>query len=184
MRIIAGEHKKRKLFSPKIAALRPTSDRIRENIFNILIGYFENARVLDLFAGIGTLGLEALSRGAKEVTFVDDAIQSLQFLRKNSEFCRSQVKIIPAKVQITIPLLFRKKQHFDVIFSDPPYEEDLINQTLELLDDYPLLSSNGVIMVQHSKRETVKNEWKNFSIFDIRKYGDTLIAFLKGKINE
>lgn len=179
MRIIAGEHKKRKLYSPRIHSLRPTSDRFRENIFNILTGYFENANILDLFAGVGTLGLEALSRGAKEVTFVDDSLQALQYLRRNTDFCRNQVHIIPSKVETAIKTLYKKNRFFDVIFVDPPYDQGLINPTLEQLDEFPVMSPSCIIVVQHSKREEIRNAWQNFSIFDMRKYGDTFITFLR-----
>ncbi len=184
MRIVAGEHGGRSLFSPRTLRVRPTSDRVRENIFNILLTRapetLENTFVLDLFCGVGTLGLEAISRGSQEATFVDDSYQSLQYLRKNTEFCRSQVKIIPAKVDRALEALAKKNQQFDLIFLDPPYEHEHVVKTLQKLDTLSILRGKAMIVVQHSKREPVGDSWKSFSVCDARTYGDTAITFLRG----
>ncbi|MBI3018798.1 MAG: 16S rRNA (guanine(966)-N(2))-methyltransferase RsmD [Deltaproteobacteria bacterium] len=184
MSIVAGEHGGRTLLSPRTLRVRPTSDRVRENIFNILVTgapeTLDNTCVLDLFCGVGTLGLEAISRGAKEAAFVDDSYQSLQFLRKNTEFCRAQTKIIPAKVDRALEALAKKRQRFDLIFLDPPYEHEHVTKTLQKLDTLSLLNPNALIVVQHSKREIVGENWHHLSLWDVRPYGDTVITFLRG----
>ena len=184
MRIVAGEHGGRTLLSPRTLRVRPTSDRVRENIFNILVTgapeVLDNTSVLDLFCGVGTLGLEAISRGAKEATFVDDSYQSMQFLRKNTAFCQTQVKIIPARADRALEALAKKNQHFDLIFLDPPYEHEHVAKTLQKLDTLALLNPNAMIVAQHSKRELVGENWHKLSLWDVRPYGDTVITFLRG----
>ena len=184
MRIVAGEHGGRTLLSPRTLRVRPTSDRVRENIFNILVTgapeTLDSTSVLDLFCGVGTLGLEAISRGAKEATFVDDSYQSMQFLRKNTAFCQTQVKIIPARADRALEALAKKNQHFDLIFLDPPYEHDHVAKTLQKLDTLSLLNPNAMIVAQHSKREIVGENWHKLSLWDVRPYEDTVITFLRG----
>lgn len=178
MRIIAGEHGGRKLLSPRTLRVRPTSDRVKESIFNILGSKCIDTKVLDLYAGVGALGLEAISRGASEATFVDMSIQSVQYIKRNAEFCRDQVKILPTNTLTAINTLHKKNETFDLVFIDPPYEQNLINPTLQKLDECFILNSGFVIVVQHSKREEIKGEFKKFSVTDSRKYGDTLVSFL------
>ena len=184
MRIVAGEHGGRTLLSPRTLRVRPTSDRVRENIFNILVTQapetFAHTFFLDLFCGVGTLGLEAISRGAREATFVDDSYQSLQYLRKNTAFCQDQVKIIPAKVDRALNALSKKKQQFDLVFLDPPYEHEHVAATLQKCDTLSLLHPNAMIIAQHSKRELVGENWHGLSVWDVRPYGDTVITFLRG----
>ena len=181
MRIIAGDYKGRKLLAPRTLRIRPTSDRVRESLFNILGPRFEGAHVLDLYAGVGTLGLEALSRGAERATFVDVFHQALQYLRKNSEFCRDKVDIIPADVHKVCDALAKRGKNFDVVFIDPPYQQGLIDPLLKKLDQKSLFRSDFVGVVQHSIREKFEETWNHFCVADKRIYGETQITFLESK---
>lgn len=179
MRITGGEFCGRSLYTPRTLRARPASDRFRVNIFNILGNSCEGMSVLDLFAGIGTLGLEALSRGAETVTFVDCSHQSLTYLRKNSDFCKERVKIFPTDFRAALKALEAKKFKFDLIFVDPPYENDFITESLKLLEGSPLIKENTLIVVQRSRHENIPQDLKSLSVVDTRRYGDTVIDFLK-----
>lgn len=179
MRIIAGDFGGRKLLSPRTLRVRPSSDRFRESLFNILQGQLENKTFLDLFAGVGTVGLEALSRGALRCVFVDHSSQSLEFLKKNTAFCRDRVTILPVSVEAALRLLEKKGDCFDFIFLDPPFAQGWVQKTLEKLDSSSLVPSGGSIMVQHDKTEEVSDTWKRFKIADQRTYGQSLLTILR-----
>jgi len=182
MRIIAGEFRGRKLSCPKTLNIRPTSDRVRENLFNILSARCEGATFLDLFAGVGTVGLEAISRGAKRAMFVDESAQSLKYLKKNLELCKDRSQIIPANVLNALNVFQKQKMKFDIIFIDPPYDDDWSKRSLEKIDQLNLLEADALIIVQHSKREKIGNDWKRFSEMDQRRYGDTILTFLRSNV--
>jgi len=144
VRIIAGVNKGRNLISlgkgDPSAHLRPTSDRVRESIFNLITGgrfgnKLENCDILDLFAGTGALGLEALSRGAKSVIFVDNGQLAIQLLRKNISICNveSKTKVIKSDATKRLPIL--SKNNFDTVFIDPPYGKGLGQRALKILQD-------------------------------------------------
>lgn len=179
MRITGGEFCGRSLHAPRTLRARPASDRFRVNIFNILGNNCEGMSVLDLFAGIGTLGLETLSRGAETVTFVDYSHQSLTYLRKNSDFCQERIKIFPTDFRAALKALKAKKLVFDLIFVDPPYQNDFIAESLKLLDGSPLIKEDTTIVVQRSRHENIPADLKTLSVVDSRRYGDTAIDFLK-----
>ena len=181
MRIISGEFRGRKLLSPRTLRIRPTSDRVRESLFNILGEKCIDAKVLDLFAGVGTVGIEALSRGAASVTFVDQHLQSVEYIRKNIEFFREKADIIPTDTKRAIHILNKKEKKFDLIFLDPPYELGWIGKTLKDLDAYQLMKDNGMLIIQRSRRESIHISFQHFSLQDERTYGDTVITFMRGK---
>lgn len=181
MRITGGEFCGRSLYAPRTLRVRPASDRFRVNIFNILGNSCEGMTVLDLFAGVGTLGLEALSRGAESVTFVDHFHQSLTFLKKNANFCKERIKIFPTDFRAALKALSGKKFAFDLIFIDPPYEHDFVAASLRLLDNSLLLKESGMIIVQHSRHELIPDDLKQLSVVDTRKYGDTVISFCRAR---
>ena len=180
MRIIAGEFRGRTISCPRTLAIRPTSDRVRESLFNILGEVCSGSQVLDLYAGVGTVGLEAVSRGAEHVTFVDYAHQSIRYLRKNLDCCRERTDVVPADVGVALKALSKKGLRYDIVFLDPPYERGMVQTTLDALNALPLAEQNTLIIAQHSRREAVKNGWQKFGIADTRSYGDTVITFLRG----
>lgn len=179
MRIIGGQAKGRRIFAPK-SRIRPTSDMIKEALFNILPS-MEGKTFLDLFAGTGNIGLEAMSRGAVKVVFVEVNRFSIQTIKKNLSVCGfdNKYEIISASVDESVKLLNKKKEQFDVIFADPPYEKGFIKKTLHLLGGVSLVSEDGVVIMQHSFREELKWDSDKFFLLDQKSYSETTISFLK-----
>ncbi len=177
MRIVAGEFKGFPLFSCKSAKVRPTADASKEKIFSI-IGSCQNKRVLDLFAGFGGLGLEAISRGAALVQFVDASRASLAIVRKN--IAKLQVEKVCHISQKKADAFLRKcTQQFELIFLDPPYNFGLVNQSLKLLGTRRIVAPKGVIVVEHSPDEKIESE--DFAVFKSKKNGRTCLSFLENK---
>ena len=187
MRIIGGTAKGRRLASFRGMYIRPTSDRVREAIFNILQrskdAGFPFKKVLDLFAGTGAVGIEALSRGAETVTFVDNDPTAVKIIRKNLETCgfSGMTSIINMDVQPSLTLLDKKGERFDLIFIDPPYHASLTGTALNCIEEKGLLNKAGIVVVESSKRMIWDGELKDMELFDRRKYGDTVVSFYKNK---
>lgn len=180
MRVISGLAKGLQLKAPNTHKVRPAADKVKGAIFNIL-GDISGARVLDLFAGSGSVGIEALSRGAQHCTFVEADKKTATFIENNLRHCKLEKKstILVQKVNKAISWLEKKKQIFDLIFVDPPYDKNLVRPTLELLADSSLLTPHTLLVIEHSPREQ-PNEVM-LEITDRRKYGQTLISFMKAK---
>jgi len=176
MRIIGGEFRGRRLNSPKTDHIRPTTDRMRETIFNILDNRYDvlsGARVLDAFAGTGALGLEALSRGAGHVTFVDKDRRSLDLLSQNIKLLNIQEK---THIQRRDILKTHHTDPFDLIFLDPPYNHKLLLPALDFLHSKTLLSDKSLIVIELSAAESL--DVPDFIDFlDDRIYGDSRIIF-------
>lgn len=179
MRIIGGQAKGRRIFVPK-SHIRPTSDMIKEALFNILPP-MEGKTFLDLFAGTGSIGLEAMSRGAVKAVFVEVNRSLFGTIKKNLSVCgfNNKYEIISASVRDGIKLLNKKREKFDVIFADPPYERGFIKETLYLLGGGSLISEDGIIVMQHSCKEELDWDTDEFVLTDQKIYGDTTISFLK-----
>jgi 16S rRNA (guanine(966)-N(2))-methyltransferase RsmD len=191
MRIIAGKAKGRTLVAPRARILRPTSDRVRESLFNILA--VEGKSFLDLFAGAGGVGIEALSRGAARVVFVESNRVCAEALRQNLGRCGfrnmplecaedgvcQDVDVVECSVDRAMRLLSHRGERFDVIFADPPYDRDLVDLTLRTLRTIPLLQEGGIAVIQHSTREEVPAQREGYRVADRRQYGETTLSFLK-----
>lgn len=179
MRVIAGTAKGRRLTAPKGPGTRPALAQVKEAVFNIL-GPIDGQTVLDLYAGSGAIGIEALSRGAARTTFVEYAAPALTALRKNLEACgfMEQAEVVSSQVERSLKYLARKQQRFDLIFVDPPYDCGFVTPTLEAVEK--VLADAGTAIVEHSPREAVE-ETAGLAITDQRKYGQTYITFLKLK---
>ncbi|MDD4357242.1 MAG: 16S rRNA (guanine(966)-N(2))-methyltransferase RsmD [Smithellaceae bacterium] len=179
MRISGGEVKGRTLKFPSRSTQRPTTDFLRETLFNVL-GSLADQVFLDLYAGSGSVGLEAASRKAKKVVFVEKNRELIGTIRENVSWCgyADRCLIIHADIQTALRDLYRKKSGFDVIFADPPYNRGFIGETLRLLTEYPVYGENGFIVLQHSRKEQppLSTEW---FITDQRKYGDNLLTLLR-----
>ncbi|HEU4714582.1 MAG TPA: 16S rRNA (guanine(966)-N(2))-methyltransferase RsmD [Pyrinomonadaceae bacterium] len=175
MRIIAGEYKGRNLKSPPSMQVRPTSDRLRETLFNVIAPRIEDARFLDLCAGTGAVGIEALSRGARHVTFVDRSRRSCQLIESNVQLCR-----IPEEqfdiYQTTAEEFLREEEKFpwDIVFFDPPYKEDYL-RTLELLGGY-----GGLLVVEHHHKNSLPETIGTLVKTRILKQGDSSLSFYEG----
>ena len=180
MRIISGTSKGRKLVTPRSQFLRPTSDRVKESIFNILQDEIVGKVVLDLFAGTGNLGIEALSRGAKKTIFVEKGRQALRLIQRNlTQFgLESQSEILPKDANRAIGILKQKGESFDLILMDPPYEKGLIQRTLMKLNSYPIYHKDSILVIEHDRREPLSTVMDGWNLIRQRRIGDTLISFL------
>ena len=184
MRIISGINKGRSLVSlgkkyPS-ANLRPTSDRVRESIFNLLTaGRFgnrlENCRILDLFAGTGALGLEALSRGANSVIFVDNGAHALKLLRQNIAICGAKNITQVIKTDATNKLPHISEIDFDTVFIDPPYGKGLGQKAMQNLRECEMLRTDTLIILEEGCEI---NAVEGFSVKDCRQYGSSYAHFL------
>jgi 16S rRNA (guanine966-N2)-methyltransferase len=177
LRIISGEKKGTRLFSLKKRRIRPTSDKVKGAIFNILSSV-EDKKVLDLFAGSGALGIEALSRGAQEAVFVDNSFSSLDLIRKNLEKLGFREKSSLIKKNVLRFLKGEAEGKFDLILADPPYGKGLCQKVLEILAEKDSLIADGVLVIEHHKKEKIE-KLGNFISLQEKKYGDTLVSFFR-----
>jgi 16S rRNA (guanine966-N2)-methyltransferase len=180
IRIIGGELKGRKLVTVAGKETRPTSDRVRESIFNILGDTVRDACVLDLYAGTGAMGIEALSRGAKRVSFAEDHKAALAALAKNIKICslESRTNTIKWNIQNNLNILKSHRSTFDLVFIDPPYNKDMIQPTLSHLARSQCLVNGARLVIEHSPREPIPENRPEFEMTDQRRYGKTLVSFL------
>ena len=153
MRVITGTARGRRLLEPEGMAIRPTTDMVKESMFNIVQFDIEGRRVLDLFAGTGQLGIEALSRGAAETVFCDESPRAVKLVRANLERCG-----LKARVEQGDSLAFlRRAGKFDLVFLDPPYDTDLLEKALEVIQNVDILNDGGIIVCE-SRREKIMPE--------------------------
>jgi 16S rRNA (guanine(966)-N(2))-methyltransferase RsmD len=180
MRIISGSSRGRRLATPKSQAIRPTSDRVKESIFNSLGSEVEGKAVLDLFAGTGNLGIEALSRGAKKALFVEKGRQALRLIQINlaQVGMEDRSEILPKDVSRAIGILNQRGESFDLILMDPPYEKGLIQRTLLKLHSHRIYHEDSILIVEHDRREPIPEKLEGWTLARQRKIGDTLISFL------
>ena len=172
VRICAGSYKSRRIVCPD--DIRPTSDRVKEALFSALLIDFKGLDVLDVFAGSGALGIEALSRGAKSVTFVDSSVSSINFIKKNTSLLGILEVCIIIKSDARAYIKNCKKS-FDLIFMDPPYNKGLASQIAPEL--YFLIKPGGIMVIEHSPRELV-----NMSSYKQKYYGDTVLTFIRREV--
>jgi 16S rRNA (guanine966-N2)-methyltransferase len=180
LRIIGGELKGRKLVTVPGMQTRPTADRVRESIFNILRDRVRDALVLDLFAGTGAMGIEALSRGAESVLFADNDKTALTALEKNIKVCslESRAKIIKWNILKNLNIISSFPQAFNLVFIDPPYNKNAIQPTLSNLDKSQCIENGACVAIEHSPQEPISEKGQRFKISDQRRYGKTLVSFL------
>ncbi|MFH1075515.1 MAG: 16S rRNA (guanine(966)-N(2))-methyltransferase RsmD [Pseudomonadota bacterium] len=178
LRIISGCKKGHRLKAIKGNIIRPTADRIRESIFDIISGYITGACVLDLYSGTGAMGLEALSRGAAFSVFVDRHAYALSLIKENIIKLELTAQSIVINRDILKGLGWLKQlvYFYDLVFIDPPYEKDLIAKTLSLLAESQVLALQGRVIAEHSIKETVPEAVCGLTLYDQRKYGSTMIS--------
>jgi 16S rRNA (guanine966-N2)-methyltransferase len=182
MRIIGGEARGRPIRLPGGCRIRPTSDRVKKSLFDILHPVAGKS-FLDLFAGSGNVGLESLSRGALHAVFVERDLSLVEAIRKSlAQLAYSaKAEVIAAEAERGLGRLVRQNRRFDLIFADPPYDEGLVIETLKWLDKGNLLAENGILVLQHSIRESSEGlQLLTLAVTDQRRYGDTMLSFLKG----
>ena len=187
MKITGGKVRGRILAAVKGYAIRPTSDRVREAVFDLVGHQLDGMRVLDLFAGTGSLGLEALSRGASEALFVDYSFQALGLLRRNIERCGFThcAKIMKRDLRRALPGKYPfGKDSFHLVFMDPPYRQKLIPLVAGHLARLSYLHSGGLLIAECAKSETLPSSMDPFVMSDSRTYGDTKITIYTYEVSE
>lgn len=180
MRIVAGKFGGRNLVAPKGRGVRPTLEKVREAIFDSLGQRFEGAQVLDLFAGSGAMGFEALSRGAARVVFVDSEPRPLDAVRENARalgVAADQMAVLLMPADGAIRKLATTSAPFDVVFVDPPYESGLYEQVMLTLSMSGLVAAGGVVVVEHARRFPVDPVYGPLIMKKDRLYGDTGVAY-------
>lgn len=179
LRIIGGTIKRKKIQTVPGRHTRPTSDRVREAIFNIIAHHQSNRHALDLFSGTGAMGLEALSRGAVHCTFVDNSKTALTVLKKNIEICGvgERTRTINWDIGKSLACL-RSSPPFDLIFMDPPYHSCLIEPALLHLHEMAVLDQGALLVIEHGADETIPEQGHDYQTMDHRRYGKTGISIL------
>ena len=181
LRIISGERKGRVIQTLEGINTRPTSDRVKESLFNILMLMLPNSSILDLFSGSGNLGLESLSRGAKDAVFVEKNSAALKILRQN---CKTldyldRAQVLPYDVIRAINQLSKEDKSFDIVFMDPPYDKGFEVPTILSLDEADLVKEDGIIVVEHLYENHLPHTVGRFVQYDMRKYRGTAISFYR-----
>ena len=181
MRIIGGEYKSRSIAMPRGVDMRPTQDKVREALFNIL-GDIAGKKILELFAGSGAFGIEAISRGAGSVTFVDNNFRCIQTIKSNLKSLgvpESKYTIIKGDA-LKFPAPAPEFGKFDIVFMDPPYYGDMAKKCLINIDSCDIVAPVGLILVEHFKKDALEvAELERFVFVDERRYGDTVITILR-----
>ncbi len=180
MRIISGASKGRKLKAPSGRSLRPTSDRVKESIFNILGDEVKGKAVLDLFAGTGNLGIEALSRGAAKVVFVEKSRPALRMIERNLQTTglRARSEVFPLDVTRAIGTLAKREECFDLILMDPPYRKGWIERVMERFRQTPIHHEGSLLVIEHDRREPLPEGIEGWQVIKQRQLGDTVVSFL------
>jgi len=180
LRIIGGDLKGKKLYSIPGTTIRPTADRLRESIFNILSFRVQDAVVLDLFAGTGALGIEALSRGAESVVFVDNNKGVISVIDRNVGACSlgNRAKMIKWNIKKNLNCLKSIRPAFNLVFLDPPYNQSMVKPALSNLEQSRSLGKKACFVIEHSPLEKIPKDLSCFEVTDQRRYGKTLVSFL------
>jgi 16S rRNA (guanine966-N2)-methyltransferase len=172
MRIIAGEYKGRNLKSPPSMNVRPTSDRLRETLFNVIAPVIEDSRFLDICAGSGAVGIEALSRGASHVTFVDRSRRMCKLIEANVQLCRIPEEKWEIYCSEANEFLRSAETPWDIVFFDPPYKDDYV-KTLKLL------SNNALVIAEHHHKTELPEAIGGLKLTRILKQGDSSLSFFR-----
>ncbi len=179
VRVISGAAKGRRLAVPEVAGLRPTSDRARETLFNVLAPRLQGARFLDLFAGSGAVGIEALSRGAAAAVFIEQDARAVATLEANLELCRFAGigNVVPGGWRGALRRLAGAEEPFDIAFLDPPYDWADAHTCLEAILDHALIAAHGIAVIEHRDRQAPQpaTSWELLRRVDV---GDTAFSFL------
>ena len=176
MRVISGKYKGKNLIGFNVDGTRPTMDRVKESLFASIQNNIKDSVVLDLFAGSGSLGIEALSNGAKEAYFIDNNIELLKIIKKNTIGIKENIHIIKSDYKNALEIFKTSGIKFDIIFLDPPYKFNLINDCLDIIINYDLLSKDGIIICEY-ENESVENE--NLELLKFKSYGSKKIKIFK-----
>lgn len=179
MRVIAGLFKGRKLERIETPGIRPTSDRVKEAMFSILNDNILDSIFLDLFAGSGGVGIEAYSRGAAEVVFIDSNPDSIKILKKNLAKIglMEDIEVYNTDYKIAISKLGSRAKKFDIIFIDPPYNKSIPVEAINKIYEKNILSRNGIIIIEHDIKELMPEKVNIYELHKRKKYGNTQLSF-------
>jgi 16S rRNA (guanine966-N2)-methyltransferase len=184
MRVIAGKYKSRPVKAPKHMKTRPTGDKVKGALFNMLEPV-RDCSVVDFYAGTGNLGIEAISRGASKVIFVDRAPDSLRLIRENLESLginirsNENVRILDLDVERAFYQLHQEGGKFDILIADPPYEEGVLKRIQRLLMEYPIIKEDGILAIEHGQKDTALDAEFPYPLVRQKKYGDTWLSLFK-----
>ena len=181
MRIISGKAKGTKLYTLEGTNTRPTLDRVKESIFNIIQNEIEGAKILDLFSGSGAIGLEFLSRGAKKAVLCDNSKEAIEIIKKNIKKTHMEDNAQIVNVDFITCLEKIKNQQFDIIYIDPPYATDYIAKSIKKIIEFKIINNESIIIIETDDEKRILREIENMEvrIVDKRKYGRATIIFLK-----
>ncbi len=182
MRVIGGAARGRRLYSPRGLSVRPTSDKVKESLFSILagtLGPLDGCAILDIFAGTGNLGIEALSRGAESAVFIDSSRNSTAIISKNLSLTgfTDRSRVILKDFSQALGILESEGGVFQLVFLDPPYQKGLIEKCLDLLQKSTIIDEETVVVAEFSSREDIADCHGRLRQTDKRVYGDTALAF-------
>lgn len=179
MKIISGKYKGRNILGFNIEGTRPTQDRVKENLFNIINFKLENKVILDLFSGSGNLAFEALSRGAKYAYLNDNNVEAIKVINKNIDNLEiNNIKVLKNDYQKTLLYLKNNNIKLDIVFLDPPYKTNYIEKSIELISEYDLLNENGLIICESDSIDKIIYP-DNYKCLVDKKYGDKYIVILE-----
>lgn len=181
MRIIAGDAKGRRIITPTGRNIRPTADRVKESLFNILGEKVPDSLVLDLFAGTGNLGLESLSRGAKLSIFIDFNKESIRIINENIKLLKYEgaSEVYHNDAYGALNILAKRKMKFDIIFVDPPYHKDIVPAVIHKISELDLIDTAGIIAVEHDVNDRLPDSISNMTSCKSSTYGDTMLTFYR-----
>lgn len=180
MRVISGKCRGTHLVAPEGLSTRPTTDRIKETLFNMIAFDIPQCRFLDLFSGSGAMSIESLSRGAEKAVLVDKDAKALECMRQNLEKTRlkENATILACDVDAALVQLKNKKEQFDIIFMDPPYAMENIMEIIQKISEYDLIAENGYIILERSTNTIVRLP-QNLVLWKEKKYKTTTLSFIK-----
>ena len=178
VRVISGSARGLKLNTPGDDRVRPTTDRVKESMFNIIQDWVYDSQVLDLFAGSGALGIEALSRGASQAVFCDNSLDSIKIIKSNIEKARvvDRSQIVSGDFKRCLRDMEAKNQSFDMIFVDPPYYEGLFEEVLDTIRSCKILKKDGIVIVEHDAKRPI-GQVEGLEVYKEKKYGITMLTF-------
>jgi 16S rRNA (guanine(966)-N(2))-methyltransferase RsmD len=179
MRVIAGIYKGRRLKTLEGMSVRPTPDRLRETLFNILAPRIEEARFADICAGSGAIGVEALSRGARHVTFIESSLKAARVISENLRNCgiRSGYRLINRDALRALKNLTSEHAQFDIIYFDPPYDSEIYAPAMWLIAKHDLLAEDGVVIVEHRRQRPLLPNYDRLRPYRQVTQGDSLLTF-------
>lgn len=181
MRVISGKYKGKKLFCTSDQSIRPTTNRIKEYIFDVLQDFCKEKMVADFFSGTGNLGIESLSRDAAHVEFIESSLSSINIIKRNLnglDLSKNKFKITQMDA---IKFSQKKNQHYDLIFMDPPFVYPPLNDLLENVFNNNFLNENGILALEHEITNPVNQNANRFEIIKQKKIGRSLISFIVDK---